>query len=112
MALRTELGVEKPQLSQLPSSNLRCVLLHLVDVPIDTQEPAFEEVSFGRIEPKGHSAGKSLRIFCEGRECIDDYASIGGFYNTRMDGEGADVGIFWAELVRVLKGKIRQSVMN
>lgn len=98
MPFRTEFRVEKAQLGQLPLRNLRRVGLHLVDVPIDTQEPTLEEVSLGRIEPKGHSTGKSLLVFCERLECVDDHAAIGGFDETGMDGEGANVGVFCTDL--------------
>ena len=103
MSFRAELCVEKAQFRQLPFRDLRRVGLHLVDVPINTQESTFEEISLGCIQPERHSACKGLLVLGETGEGINDHASIGGFNDAGMDGKGADVGLFCAEPLCLLK---------
>lgn len=103
MPFRTEVCIEKAQFGQPPFRDLRSVGPHLVDVPTDTQEPIFKEISLGGIQPKRNPAGKGLRFFCEGSEGIDDRASTGGFNDAGVDGKGADIRILWAALTSLLK---------
>ena len=66
---------------------------HLVDIPIHTQIPAPEEVSFGRIQPEQKAARKCLCILRKWREGVDDRASIIGSHDAGMDGEDTEARI-------------------
>lgn len=79
---------------QLPLLNLLRMRLHLLHIPANAQIPAPQEISPGRIEVKRDTTHKCLFVLCEGREGVDDRATVVGCNDAGMDGEDADVGVF------------------
>ena len=90
MPLWPKLAIQKRQLRQLARLDLVLMLHHLLNIPVRAHEASLQEVCSRGIEPERQSPGESLRVFGEGREGVNDHASVVGGDDTGVDGEGSE----------------------
>lgn len=94
MPLWPKLAIQKRQLRQLARLNLVLMLHHLLNIPVRAHEASLQEICSGSIEPERQSPSESLRVFGEGREGVDDRASIVRRDDTGVKGERSEGWIF------------------